>query len=295
MPERITPADARRAQLAAEPIHGMIYFTPFRDAAYAQIGIAHPRTGYFASRSAPLGQVPAEVVIATFFNFNPALVRRAIPSVWQVTTPERVLAARLAAADQSLRAAWADDVTGAVVQEAAALARRAAESVTGQLHGRPLFAAHTTLPWPDEPHLVLWHAQTLLREYRGDAHVALLLTEGLDGLGALITHAATGAIPAEALRTSRAWTQPEWDAGVARLQTEGWLAEGPDLTLTESGRARRQRIEQRTDELAAGAYDAIGADGTALLTELATALSARVMVPELGFRTQLATRYAKTG
>jgi hypothetical protein len=99
MPERITPSDARRAQLAAEPIHGMIYFTPVRDAAYAQAGIAHPRTGYFASRSAPLGQVAAEVVMATFFNFNPALVRRAIPSVWQVTTPERVLAARLAAAD----------------------------------------------------------------------------------------------------------------------------------------------------------------------------------------------------
>ena len=282
---------ARRVHLSAEPIHAMIYFSPLRDEAYGRIGITHHRMAYFASRAAAMGPVPAEIVIATFFNFHPALVRKSIPAAWEIATPEQLLAARLEAADQSLRLAWGDAVNGAEVQEAASLAQRAAQNAASQLAGRPLFAAHARLPWPDAPHLVLWQAQTQLREYRGDGHVALLLAEGLDGLGALITHAASGSIAAEALRRTRAWSEAEWADGVERLREDGWLTGGPELALTESGRERRDAIELRTDELAAGAYEAIGADGCARLAELTAALSAKVRVPELGFPAELAARY----
>lgn len=138
---------------------------------------------------------------------------------------------------------------------------------------------------------MLWHAQTLLREYRGDGHVALLLTEGLDGLGALITHAATGSIPAEALRTTRAWSVQEWAAGVERIREQGWLADGPGLALSEAGQRRRQSIEDRTDELAIYPYQAIGEDGCARLAELTAPLSAAVMAADLGFPAALGARF----
>jgi hypothetical protein len=289
----VTPRTARLTFRTAEPIHGMIYFTPHRAAAYAQVGIAHQRTAYFASRSAALGPVSAETVIATFFNFSPAVVRRAIPAVWDVASPAEVLAARLDAADRSLRQAWPGEIASPQVREAADVARRAAERAATQPQGRPLFAAHAGLAWPDEPHLVLWQALTLLREYRGDGHVALLLTEGLDGLGALITHAATGSIAAEALRTSRAWSEQEWAAGVDRLRGDGWLACGPELALSETGQRRRQSIEDRTDQLAVYPYEAIGEDGCARLRELTTPLSAAVVAADLGFPPVLAAQYTQ--
>jgi hypothetical protein len=271
----------------------MIYFSPHRLAAYAAVGITHARMGYFASRAAALGPVGSETVIATFFNFHPELVRAAIPAAWEITSPAHVLAARLRAVDESLRQAWGDGVDAAPVREAADLARQAALRATERPQGRPLFAAHAALPWPDEPHLVLWHAQTLLREFRGDAHVALLLTAGLDGLGALITHTASGDIASDTLRLSRAWSEPEWQAGVEQARAEGWLTDGPALALSEEGRRRRQAIEERTDELAVFAYEAIGPDGCARLAELGRPLSAAVTAADLKFPTALAARYAE--
>jgi len=290
----VTPAMARRCFRKAEPIHGMIYFTPHGAECYAKTGITHQRMAYFASRAAAMGAVPAETVIATFFNFNPELVRRAIPAAWQITTPAQLLTARLDAADFSLRQAWGENVGSAAVREAADLARRAAEHAAGRPEGRPLFASHAALAWPRQPHLVLWHAQTLLREYRGDGHIALLLTEGLDGLGALITHAATGGISAEALRTSRAWSEEDWAAGEDRARAQGWLEPGPRLALSEAGKRRRQSIEDRTDELAVLPYTAIGADGCHRLAELAAPLSMAVTTADLGFPAALATRYTQS-
>lgn len=285
----VTPSMARRCFRKTEPIHAMIYFTPHRGECYAKTGITHQRMGYFASRAAAMGAVPAETVIATFFNFNPELVRRAIPAAWQITTPALVLAARLDAVDRSLRQAWGENVGSAAVREAADLARRAAEHSASRPQGRPLFASHAALPWPQQPHLVLWHAQTLLREYRGDGHIALLVTEGLDGLGALITHAATGSISAEALRISRAWSEEDWAAGEDRARAQGWLEPGPQLSLSEDGKRRRQSIEDRTDELSIFPYEAIGADGCNRLAELAAPLSAAVTAADLGFPAALAT------
>jgi hypothetical protein len=289
----VTPATARRIHRVAEPIHGMIYFSPHGPDAYAQVGITNQRMTYFASRSAAMGPVPAETVVASFFNFSPAIVHHVIPAAWDIATPGQVLAARLEAVDRSLRQAWGEEYDSSQVAEAADLARRAAERASNQPQGRPLFAGHASLPWPDAPHLVLWHAQTLLREYRGDGHVALLLTEGLDGLGALITHAATGNIPAEVLRTSRAWSEAEWADGVARVREQGWLSDSPELCLSEAGQRRRESIESRTDELAVRPYEAIGEDGCARLKELTRPLSAAVMAADLGFPALLAARYAQ--
>lgn len=262
------PTIARRTWRTVEPIHGMIYFSPEAAAEYEALGLTG-RLGYFASRAAPMGTVPAEVVIATFYNFRPALVRASIPEAWLLATRDQILDARVRGADAALRRSLPDAIGSPEIAEAATLARRAAMIACEHLDGRPLFAGHASLPWPDETHLVLWHAQTLLREFRGDGHIAALVTAGLSGLEAAITHVATGEVPSAVLVSTRAWPEDEWRAGVEALRARGILEGGDELALTETGRIQRQWIEDATDAAAVVAYETLGEDGCARLRALA--------------------------
>ncbi|MGZ6913161.1 MAG: SCO6745 family protein [Acidimicrobiia bacterium] len=262
----LDPTVARRTWRTVEPIHGMIYFSPEAAAAYEQLGLTG-RMGYFASRAAPMGAVSAEVVIATFFNFRPALVRASIPEAWDHASPAQILAARVASADAALRRSIPDAIGSADMRQAADLARRAALRACDHLEGRPLFAGHAALPWPDESHLVLWHAQSLLREFRGDGHIAALLAAGLSGLEAAITHVATGDVPGAVMTATRAWPDDEWNAAIDDLRSRG-LVEPGDLVLTDAGRAQRQWIEDTTDRAAVVAYESLGDDGCARLRTL---------------------------
>ncbi|WP_328484336.1 hypothetical protein OHS71_40885 [Streptomyces sp. NBC_00377] len=258
---------ARKTWRTLEPYHGGVYFSPEAADEYAALGV-DARTGYFASRSAALGAAPADLVIATFYNFNPQLVRQAIPAAWEAATPQRFAAARLSGIDTTLRRILGADISSPALARAAELARSAAEVTGCHPQGRPLFAAHAALPWPSAPHLVLWHAQTLLREFRGDGHVAALLSAGLSGLEALVTHAATGEIGAGVLRDSRGWTPEHWEQAVRNLRERGWLENGPRLALTEHGARRRAEIEQTTDRLAALPYIHLGPAAAAELRSL---------------------------
>jgi hypothetical protein len=259
---------ARKTWRTVEPLHGMIYFVPEATEAYAHLGITG-RTGYFASRAAPMGAAAAELVVATFFNFNPELVHAAIPKAWQITTPDALIAARFEAVDRAFhRLLGPEVVRSAAMARAAELARTAAEDASSRVEGRPLCAGHAGLPWPDEAHLILWHAQTILREYRGDGHIALLLTHGLTGIDALVTHAASGEAPADLLRTSRGWSEAQWMRGVSSLQERGWLFETDELGLSAWGAEQRQAIEDQTDALAAAPYAVLGEERCAELRTL---------------------------
>ena len=252
------PILARKMWRTLEPYHGFVYFAPRAAEAYAALGI-RARAGYFASRAAALGPVPAEVVIATFYNFHPGVVRAAIPAAWTLASPAALVDARLGAVDATLRETLGGDALGSAAMRAAAgAARRAAEACTPA--GRPLFAGHAALPWADEPHLVLWQAVTQLREYRGDGHVAVLVREGIGACEALVTHGAAAGSPVGlgVLKDSRAWPDDEWDAARARLRDRGWL--GADDRLTPEGEAVRQRVEDLTDELALAPWQALGED-----------------------------------
>jgi hypothetical protein len=261
-----TPVLARKMWRTLEPYHGMIYFSPHAAAAYAALGVP-PAAGYFASRAAAFGPAPAEVVIATFYNFHPAVVRAAIPSAWQHASPERILAARLQAADETLREVLGEEVlVGADMAEAAELAMAAAQACDPP--GRPLYAAHASLDWPEPPHLALWHAITLLREYRGDGHLAALVLAGIDGCESLVTHGAAGdnLIPLALLKATRAWPDDEWDAARQRLVARGWLDDGD--RLTEAGDAVRRAVEDRTYEAALAPWVALGEDACGRLRSL---------------------------
>ena len=248
---------ARKTWRTLEPYHGMIYFVPEAAEAYAGLGI-EGFDGYFASRGAAFGEASAELVIATFFNFHPGVVRHALPKVWATASPADVLAARRRAAGSALRRLTGEAGTDADVERAAELIRPAAEATADTIAGRPLAAAHLALDWPDDPVVALWHGITVLREHRGDGHVACLTEAGLGGLDALILHAATGDVPASILQASRRWSDDEWAAGIDDLATRGLVDAGG--AFTDAGRALRDGIESRTDELATPPWAAIGED-----------------------------------
>jgi hypothetical protein len=257
---------ARELWWALEPYHAVVYFAPDATAAFEAIGLKGFWMGYFASRAAPLGPVPAEVVTAVFYNFHPAMVARAIPDAWQRATPADITAARLALADRTLRRLLGDDLVASPdVAEAASLARRVAEAASPL--GRPLFAAYTTLTWPQAPHLVLWHAATLLREHRGDGHVAVLVNRDIDACQAHLLAIGSGVTTHEVLQISRCWTESEWTTARQRLQQRGWL--DSHGALTSAGSTAKQQLEDHTDALAAPPLDALSeAEQTRLLSLL---------------------------
>lgn len=263
---------ARLLWQVIEPYHAVVYFAPEAKQIYADAGLKGGWMGYFASRSAAMGAPSADMVIATFYNFHPTMVRRAIPDAWTFSTPEQVLDARRAVADAALRRLLGDAIASPEIAEAASLAQDVVDAA--REHGRPLFAAHAALGWPEEPHLVLWHAATLLREHRGDGHVATLLAEGIDGCECHVLASAAGRADAATQRTSRGWSEEDWDAAEERLRLRHYLdAEG---RLTDRGRALREDYEDRTDQLALEPYAALGPQGAERLEQIMLVVSATI-------------------
>jgi DNA-binding MarR family transcriptional regulator len=261
---------ARRMWRALEPVHAVTYFAPESQAACEAIGTKGYWASYFALRAAPLGAAPAEIVAALFYNFHPGLVARSVPHVWSLASPERFLAVRLETVDAVLRRLLGPELlASAGVAEAASIARAAA--LAAPLSGRALGSANASLPWPDAPHLVLWHAQTVLREHRGDGHVAALLTAGLDPAEALILFATDHEIEGGWLRKRRGWSEEEWAAATDRLVRRGLVEEpgdGKGVRLTPAGQALRDEVEATTDVLAAAPWAAVGQDAADRLVEL---------------------------
>ena len=270
----LDPKDVGRAHRAVEPLHSHLYFAPEHDEHLSAVGLRPGRMAYFAGRAAAMGPVGAGVVTATFSNFSPSLVAHMIPRAWTLASPEQVLAARLDAARASLTRLLGDDAAGSPeIAELAGLLRDACSALPPE--GRPLYAGHADLPWPDEPLLQVWHGATLLREHRGDGHIAALLTAGLSGLEALITYTLTGRGFSEAgAKATRGWSDEEWTACCGRLAERG-LIDGAGLT--DAGTALRARIESATDAMSAGPWQHLGPERTARTMELAKGL-ARTMV-----------------
>ncbi|GAC1583980.1 MAG: hypothetical protein NVS4B1_24130 [Ktedonobacteraceae bacterium] len=263
---------ARKLYRALEPYHAMIYFVPEAREGYKAYGIGG-RMGYFASRGAPMGAVSADLIISAFYNFNPGLVRSAIPAAWQHATPAQILDARFAGADAALHRVLGERVNSREVAEAAQLAREACSACTPQ--GRITYAAHATLEWPTEPHMILWHAITLLREFRFGGHVAALMTDGVGPCEALVMHAGTGEASRQALQTTRSWSDEEWETAAQGLRARGILT--PEGMLTDVGKAHRDKVEQMTDQLALAPWQHLGDAKCDRLRELGRPLSRAII------------------
>lgn len=264
-----TAQQARALWPAFETIHATVYFAPEAPEAYRALGLKGGWMGYFATRSAAMGAASAGLVTAVFYNFHPAMVARALPHAWALASPEEVLDARLGVVDAALRRLLPDHVSTPEVAEAAALAREAAEAPA--VAGRPLYGALRSLAWPETPHLALWHAATLLREHRGDGHIAALTAAGLDGCEAHVALVGTGRVTRPTLQDNRKWSDDEWAAAETRLRDRGWLDAGGNFT--EEGRARHQQVEGTTDALAGAPWEALGAQRSGRLLDLLAPLA----------------------
>ncbi len=262
-------ARTRRLWQLFESIHAITYFSDETTDAYRSLGLKGFWQGYFASRVAPMGPVGGEVCAALFYNFRTDMATRALPSAWTVTTPRAVLDAR----EDALRGVLEKMFAGAQgIDEAADLLAEAASGAS--VEGRPLFAGHRALHRPDDPVSALWWGSTLLREHRGDGHVAALVTHGIGGLDANVLFVGTGRVPREVLQVSRSWSDSEWDSALRRLAERG-LLDGDELT--PGGAELRQEIEDTTDDLAAEPWDHLGEQGTERVVELLTPLRERVL------------------
>lgn len=224
---------------------------------------------YFATRIAPVGAVGPEVVQSTFFYYGPSRVERAIPDAWSFADPERIIEARYQGMHRSLLATYGDLVASTEIAEAAALAGEAVQGCDPI--GRLLYTGWASLDWPTQPHLALWHACTLLREYRSGNHLMAICAEGLSGCESVVSHVAAGGAPRDWIQDEAAWTADDEAAAVASLQRRGWLdANG---TITDVGRSGRERIEAMTDQLDLPIWNLLGAEKGQRLFDLLAELT----------------------
>ncbi|MEM7096415.1 MAG: hypothetical protein AAF567_25645 [Actinomycetota bacterium] len=253
----------RRLGNTTNLIHGFIYFVPEAAQAYEKLGLTSFRSQYFGSRSAPMGAVGPEVVLATFFNFSPEAVNQGIPAAWETAPPAAIQAARLAAVARVL-----GRVSSALPAEDVAEATEIASAMVSNtsMAGRALAAANSGVELPDEPLTRLWQLVTVIREYRGDAHVASLTAAPVSPVEALVLHAATGLVDRGTLQATRGWSDAAWaDAVDALCRRELVDADG---AFTDAGAAFRESIEEQTDRATQPMLDTVGDEQVHRLCEL---------------------------
>lgn len=256
-----TSALARAAYTTFEPFHITAYFNPLLGSVGEQTGL-DGHAWYVGSRAAVLGSCPAGVVAAAFYNFNPALVERVWPKALDVGLGT-IADHRWSMMDKVLT-----DALGplAIDPELTTVAARLHDlGDTAVFAGRPLSAAWHSSRRPDEPHLALWHAIAVIREWRGDGHIATLVDAQLDPTEAVVFHEATHPDPKarrvlgkRITQLTRQWSDEEWDAAAERLQTRGLLTrtDGKE-TLSDDGVALDRHIEDRTDALASSIWQSV--------------------------------------
>lgn len=267
---------ARRMFELVEPI-GVIPYSADEpnDAMYA-LGFSDFWDTYFAGRAAPLGIVPAEVVDALFYSFAPGEVARHIPKVWRTTTPEAAIAARQRGCATALRQILGDAVETPAFARATDLLLSAA--LSAPLEGRPMYAALRAIAIPDDVVERLFHAASLLREHRGDGHIAALMVEGIGGLEAHVLLALDAGGRAEEFGRLHHLPAAQVAAVIAGMRDRGLI--GEDGWLSEAGRAVKQRVEALTDVLAAPPYQRVDPDELSELMALLEPIAARLVAAQ---------------
>src|SRR5579863_754204 len=246
---------ARRMFELVEPIGLIPYSADEPNETMFALGFTNYWDTYFAGRAAPLGLTPAEVVDALFYNFAPGEVARHIPKVWRTTTPEAAIAARQMGCVKALRRILGDRADASGFIRAAELLIKAATSAPYE--GRPMYAALRAIPIPDDVVTRLFHAASLLREHRGDGHIAALVTEGVGGLEAHALMALDMEMPAERFGRLHHLPAAQLGAVIEGMRDRGLI--GDDGWLSEYGRAVKKRVESLTDDLAGKPYESLEA------------------------------------
>ncbi|WP_407655621.1 SCO6745 family protein [Amycolatopsis rhabdoformis] len=266
---------ARRMHELLEPICMVSFASDECNEELAALGHRSYWDGYFASRAAPLGRVPAEVVHAAFYNFADGEVARHIPSAWETIPPEASVAARRRGSAASLRRILGDELTGSPgLARAADLTTQAAASAPTA--GRMMYAGMRTLPVPNDPVERLWQSATTLREHRGDGHIAALVGARIGGAEAHVLAALEmGIHPPESFGRVHHLPKRRLAAIMAGLRERGIV--DVDGRFTDAGRETKDRIEALTDELAAAPYEGLSAAEFDELVTLLEPITARLV------------------
>jgi hypothetical protein len=253
---------ARTLRNVTEPIAAGVYFAPEAHRGYEAQGLDYFE-GYFCSRSACLGAAPWSVVCAAFAAFKPAAVEAAVTSGWAKTTPAPMLAAREAGATAQLERLVGDRAEPAAVERATEILYAASDGVDPS--GRALFAGLSILDRPTTRFGALWRSADLVREHRGDGHIAAWMPHVDSTEITVLTELAWG-IPPRSYVFTRGWNEEEVDAAYERLTERGLVADG---ALTDAGRELRSHIERTTDESTSAVMHRIGDDYDELIGLLA--------------------------
>ena len=251
---------ARRLRDAIEPIATICFWSEPAYQAYEHWGLDFLQ-GYVWGRSCVLGEPDGAVAAAAFGGFEPGLIAALYDAGRAVCTLADIRSARESGAITALQ-----EVLGkpADVDDVVAVLRRGVEAIHTTA-GRAFSAGLLAMDWPDESWGRLWHACSVLREYRGDGHLAAYVAYGLDGLEAnLLTETQVG-WDWSTYAGSRGWSPEAMAAATERLRARG-LIDGNDLS--EHGSTMRDRIESITDSLMQPVIDALGGDLTGLLDTL---------------------------
>lgn len=247
---------ARQMWEVTERYHQLCYWAPEVREEGSRAGLKGFWMNYFATRVAPLGPVNPHVVESLFFYYAPQRIERAIPDAWNYAAPETIIEARYLGMDHALKRELGPLIESEAMLRAAELTREVVENVDGL--GRTLFTGWNSLPWPDEPHLALWHGCTLLREHRSGCHLMALALVGLDGPQSVITQVAVDEAPAEWIQHEAGWSDDDVAAAKEKLRQKGWLNEQDQATDT-CYQGRRQ-IEDLTDQLNEQHWIRLGAE-----------------------------------
>ncbi|MFC5065103.1 SCO6745 family protein [Actinomycetospora atypica] len=235
-----TETPARRLRDAIEPVAMVHVHSEEAREQYEAIGLDR-FTGYVLGRAGTLGLPPTPLVLATFGVFEPDMLSGVYEGGLTTATVPDVLAAKQAGALRCLHRVLGEP--GRDVEEVVTVLRGGLDGAPSI--GKPLFAGLSALDWPGDAWGRLWHATNLLREFRGDAHLAALVAHGIGALESnLLTEALVG-IDLRRYTRTRSWPEAAIDAAVDDLVDRALLAR--DGTLTTRGAAVRHDIEDATE------------------------------------------------
>jgi hypothetical protein len=252
--------------------HSSMYFSSTVGAIYAKHGLEPGVEGNMAARSAPLGRVNPGVVSAAYYNYSPNFVADMLPRLWDTVSPEEMVQARFDAVAAFMNEIFGDRDDIALLTEAATQLNEALQPVLASMDfaGRTLAAATADAVGGHQGATAfekLWDTATIAREFRGDGHVASLVTAGVPGLDAIMLDVATGgSFRPRAAQKTRGYTDEEWQAGQAKLAEAGLITvdkddRGYDLpVITDAGRELKEQVEQLTDGTVATAWSVLDDD-----------------------------------
>jgi hypothetical protein len=238
------PTAVETARAAKGPIGslgGMWMTDPAEEALTAELGLAGWQL-YFLARHAPLGDVDPDVVLAGAYFFPRDYLRREWFTARAKYSPGDALAPYLAMCH-----GWGRHHLDGFAGTDRLIELSEAVIGAADVAGLPLFAGWRALGVPDDGPARLGHLMQVMREYHGAVHGVAVVGSGMSPLMAVLAN----------------------QGGEDNARDYGW--EPPFPAVTADDRAARERVEDRTDQLAASAYEGLTPGERTELVDLLTA------------------------